>query len=337
MANDLSPAPIDALDDLRRRAEADPQAALALGRRLLAGDASFAPLEGADWVARAAKAGAPEALRLAGLLAALGVGQPQSWTAALDHLTNAADRGDASARSQLSLLAGAAATEQAAPAALRGRIDLAAWLNPPPRVALSEAPRVRSIESFLPSAVCRWIQGLVADRMSRALMFNPNTQRDEPHPGRTNTLRVVGLLDADVVFELVRARISAAVKIPLPCFEPTQILHYQPGQEIAPHYDFLEGRNTRVYGSSEAYQGQRIATFLCYLNDDYEGGATTFPKTGLSFRGKTGDALFFANVDGEGKPDRLSLHAGTPPTRGEKWTLSQWIHNQTFNGVLVEG
>lgn len=333
MAVELAAA---AVEDLHRQAEAgDAPAALALGRRLLAGDGvAFDAVAAERWLARASDAGLGAASALDALLSAIGVGRARDWDRAFDQLQRAAEQGDARALSQLALLAPGAAGE---PGDLRRAIDLQAWLTPPERIALSEAPRVRRIEGFLPPAVCAWIQGLVADRMARALMYNPNTRRDEPHPGRTNDLRVVGLLDADVVFELVRARISAAVKIPLPCFEPTQILHYRVGQEIAPHFDFLEGRTIQAYGSGEAYQGQRIATFLCYLNEDYDGGETTFPKVGLSFKGRTGDALFFANVDGAGQPDRLSLHAGTPPTRGEKWTLSQWIHNQTFNGVLVEG
>ena len=66
-----------------------------------------------------------------------------------------------------------------------------------------------------------------------------------------------------------------------------------------------------------------------YLNDDYEGGETEFPAIGLRYRGRRGDALLFANVDIVGNPDRRSIHAGLPPTRGEKWLLSQWIRNRT--------
>ena len=37
----------------------------------------------------------------------------------------------------------------------------------------------------------------------------------------------------------------------------------------------------------------------------------------------------FANVDLNGAPDRLTLHTGCSPTRGEKWLLSQWIRDRT--------
>jgi predicted 2-oxoglutarate/Fe(II)-dependent dioxygenase YbiX len=66
-----------------------------------------------------------------------------------------------------------------------------------------------------------------------------------------------------------------------------------------------------------------------YLNDDYEGGELDFVKVGYSHKGKTGDGIFFASMR-EGKPDRKSLHAAKPITRGEKYILSQWIHDRAF-------
>ncbi|MDB5424840.1 MAG: hypothetical protein JWQ29_2256, partial [Phenylobacterium sp.] len=149
-----------------------------------------------------------------------------------------------------------------------------------------------------------------------------------------NGVFLFDLLRADVVLALVRARIAATVDIPLPCFEPTQVMHYAVGQEFAPHYDYLEARSMISAETARPYEGQRIATFLVYLNADYEGGETAFPKAGVRFKGQVGDAIYFANVDAQGAPDRLSLHAGTPPSRGEKWILSQWIHDRTFTGML---
>jgi hypothetical protein len=127
----------------------------------------------------------------------------------------------------------------------------------------------------------------------------------------------------DVVVEAIRARISSATRLPLPLFEPSQVLHYAPGQQFRAHHDYFEPENP---GHSEQLKrGQRIATFLIYLNDGYTGGETAFPRAQLSFRGNVGDALFIANVERSGQPDPLTLHAGTPPTSGEKWIFSQWI------------
>ena len=40
------------------------------------------------------------------------------------------------------------------------------------------------------------------------------------------------------------------------------------------------------------------------------------------------DALLFLNVDARGQPHPQSLHAGLPPTRGEKWVLSMWVRDR---------
>jgi prolyl 4-hydroxylase len=82
----------------------------------------------------------------------------------------------------------------------------------------------------------------------------------------------------------------------------------------------FEGHNTTL-----RLNGQRTHTVLVYLNDDLEGGETEFLHLGLRHRGKKGDALLFRNVDAEGRPDPRTVHAGRPPTAGEKWVLSIWI------------
>ena len=69
-------------------------------------------------------------------------------------------------------------------------------------------------------------------------------------------------------------------------------------------------------------------TSRVYLNEDYERGETAFPEAQYSFKGRTGDMLQFVNVTETGEGDRRTLHAGKPPTRGEKWLLSQWIRNR---------
>ena len=110
--------------------------------------------------------------------------------------------------------------------------------------------------------------------------------------------------------------------------EPPQIFHYALGQEIKAHYDSLYDRE-HPYGREGTYQGDRLATFLMYLNDDYEGGDLDFVKVGFTYKGKTGDGIFIASMR-EGKPDRQSLHGARPVTKGEKYILSQWIHDRAF-------
>jgi hypothetical protein len=146
------------------------------------------------------------------------------------------------------------------------------------------------------------------------------------HAIRTNTGMGFSLIDTDLVIQLAHARIAAAIGVPVAHQEPTNILHYMPGQEYRPHYDFIDP-GVAHFARELQRVGQRTVTFLIYLNDDYEGGATAFPRLDWSFKGKTGDALAFWNVTG-GHPDTRTLHAGTPTTNGVKWLFSKWVRDR---------
>jgi len=74
----------------------------------------------------------------------------------------------------------------------------------------------------------------------------------------------------------------------------------------------------------------RRLNLLVYLNEDYEGGETTFLRTGLSFKGRKGDALVFRNALPDGRADEMAQHAGLPVTAGEKLIASRWIRARTF-------
>ena len=283
-------------------------------------------------VESAADAGDPDATEMRALFEAMGAARPQSWDRALDWLELAAERGSTSAQRQLAFLGklsgNLAATDTAAPgwADMRRSISLDRLLRHGERQPLSAVPRIRVIEGFASPDECRWLVGRARDRLESALVFDlhGNQVRD---PGRTNKGAVFTLPDMDFVLEILRARISAATHIPVSVFEPTQVLHYSPGEEFKRHFDYLDPRSPRHLEQLRSH-GQRIATFLIYLNEDFEGGETDFSKIGLRYRGRVGDAIFWANCDMEGRPDPMSLHAGLPPATGEKWILSQWIRDR---------
>jgi prolyl 4-hydroxylase len=60
------------------------------------------------------------------------------------------------------------------------------------------------------------------------------------------------------------------------------------------------------------------------------GGETNFVTLGLKISGEPGDAILFHNCGAAASPDRATLHAGLPATRGEKWLPSNWYHEKTF-------
>jgi TPR repeat protein len=273
--------------------------------------------EGARLLAQACDTGSALAAERLAVLEAMGAGRPQSWSRTFAFLDLAAERGSESARAQLGLLG------RGGPA-----IDLAALLAPPAKRSLSDAPRVRAVDGFATPEECEWIIGLASGKLQPARVWDPATGENRNDPSRTNDATDLGLAETDVVVEIVRARIAAVGNLPVPVFETPQVMRYSAGQAFHPHYDYLDPEEPADRAQLQRL-GQRIATFLLYLNDDFEGGETAFPEIGLRHRGRKGDGLLFANVDDRRAPEPKALHAGLPPTRGEKWILSQWVRDRT--------
>lgn len=252
-----------------------------------------------------------------GVLTAMGLGLTQDWTAALELLARSADLGFAPAREQLALLRGPA-----------GDVDIGAWLAaPPPRPLLPGGPAILAIEGFLPEAVCGHLSARAAVISAPALVYDPRTGAGRRDAVRTNDAARFELPEMDVVLALVRERIARAAGLPVAGLEWTQVLRYAVGQTFDWHVDWLDPANP-AYAADLARGGQRIATCLVYLNDDYEGGETAFEAGDLRWRGRKGDALLWANTLPDGTVDRRTRHAGLPPTSGEKRVLSQWLRGR---------
>jgi ornithine carbamoyltransferase len=100
-----------------------------------------------------------------------------------------------------------------------------------------------------------------------------------------------------------------------------------PGEEITEHFDFIDPEIPH-YREELARHGERVVTFLIYLNDDYKGGETAFPHLSIRHKGHRGEALFFVNTLPNGSFDKRTLHAGRAPTDGEKWIVSQFVRDR---------
>jgi predicted 2-oxoglutarate/Fe(II)-dependent dioxygenase YbiX len=319
----------------RRAATGDADAEFALGARLTNNPpAPEAFVRGMALVQSAADKGQADAACMLATAEAIGAGRPQSWERAFDTLARAAALGSARAGRQLILLTGgdeigAPGSDRAASrwAELRAQIDLGGLLQVPPRTSVSEQPFLRLLQGFASRPVCRWIMGNFAQHLAPAMVWDSSAPLGKVDPHRSSSAVELSLPLLDVVLAVLRARIAVATRIAEPFFEVPQLMHYAVGQEFRPHHDYLDPQQPGE-AADLARRGQRIGTMLVYLNDDYDGGETLFPRAGLSVRARQGDALFFSNVTRDGGPDPLTIHAGSPPTRGEKWVLSQWIRDR---------
>lgn len=312
----------------------DVEAITRLGLRLLVGDrAPQLQREAIGFLVEASALGGAQAAAQLAVCLAAGVTVAPDIGAALRSLVLSAERGWLPAQEQLQVLgrdAGATCVPDGDASVwqyLSQQLPLEQWLAAPPAVELCTDPVVRSYAQFAGPAVCRWITQRARPRLSPALVYDADIRQTTTHATRTNSWAVFDLLQTDLPCLLLQHRIASSVGQPLRHFEALSVLHYDVGEQISEHFDFIDP-NIPNYRQQLLERGQRVATFLVYLNEDYDGGVTQFPRLDITHQGRAGSALQFINALPDGMPDVRTLHAGRAPTHGEKWIVSQFIKNQ---------
>lgn len=301
-----------------RAATGDPRAQGELGGMMLVGrGAPYAPDEGLRLIEAAAASNDPTALQLLAVLTVLGVGRKSNWSEAARLVARAAELGDERAHGQMALLGEP------------DGFDIVNWFEPSQATLCCETPRVMTITNFLPKAACDWIVARTRPRLEAARVHNPEAGGATVEYNRSNTGAGFSVLESDLILELANARVAATLQLPRVQQEPTNVLHYDPGQQFQAHFDYIDPAVPH-FTEQVRQQGQRVATALIYLNDDFDGGETEFPRLNWRFKGAKGDALMFWNVAANGGLEEASLHAGLPPTRGEKWIYSKWVRDRPW-------
>ena len=241
--------------------------------------------------------------------AAYGWGRPKSWDDALALIARAADAGEPEADRQLSLVTQA---------------SIAQLLNPSPPDRLSKVSLIGACRGFAPPGFSEWLIDHAADRLVEASVNQAGSAAL-----RTARDCAFGPRHRDLVIAIMQERAARLTAVPIENHEPPNVISYESGQEFSLHVDFIDPRVPEFQAELDQL-GQRTATIVTYLNEDFDGAETVFPDADVKFRGQTGDAIVFANVLPDGRPDLNTRHAGLPPTRGRKWVLSQWIRSQPF-------
>ena len=115
--------------------------------------------------------------------------------------------------------------------------------------------------------------------------------------------------------------------------EGIQAQRYEVGQQFKAHMDAFEP-GSRSYQRFAGMRGNRTWTFMVYLNDGMEGGATRFNQVGVAIQPRTGMALLWNNLHADGSPNTNTLHCGEPVTRGHKVIITKWFRVHGDGPVL---
>ncbi|MBT2116286.1 2OG-Fe(II) oxygenase [Dyella sp. LX-66] len=194
----------------------------------------------------------------------------------------------------------------------------------PVRVSTSlDSPVVRVLDGLLTDGECEELIGLASPRLARSLTVD-EAGRHQTDERRTSNGMFFRLAETPLI-ERIERRIAKLVDLPMDHGEGLQVLHYQPGQEYEPHFDWFDPTQPG-FAAVTARGGQRIASIVMYLNTPEEGGGTGFPAAGLTVTALRGSAVYFAYDTG----DQSSLHAGLPVLKGEKWIATKWLRERPY-------
>lgn len=112
--------------------------------------------------------------------------------------------------------------------------------------------------------------------------------------------------------------------------EMLQVAHYEKDGKFNEHYDACVYDDKSYCDKMNNNSGQRRATLLVYLNDNFTGGETEFVNIGLKIKPETGKAILFWNVDEDENILEKSKHRANPVQDGEKWICTKWSHMQKY-------
>lgn len=189
-------------------------------------------------------------------------------------------------------------------------------------------PSAALLGNVLDAEECRQLIAQARPRLAASTVVDPITGLDKVAGHRSSDGMFFKLMETPLVARIDR-RIAELTGHPVEHGEGLQILHYPVGAESSPHFDFLLPAN-EANQSSIARSGQRVATFIIYLNEVEAGGETVFPHMGWSVLPRRGQALFFEYGNARRQTDPLSLHAGAQVRAGEKWIATKWIREREF-------
>ena len=184
-------------------------------------------------------------------------------------------------------------------------------------------PLVMLVDRFLTDSECDGLIEAARGRLQRATVIDGEKGRVSQN--RTNSHCPLGPDDSKLVLQLLM-KLGMLLRIPMDRAEGPIALHYATAEEFKPHSDGIQlDVDPENLAAFDRDGGQRLFSTMVYLNSVDGGGGTAFPELGITVNPEPGRLLIFANtLAGSRDVTNLSIHAGAPVTKGEKWSVITW-------------
>lgn len=194
---------------------------------------------------------------------------------------------------------------------------------------ISQEPYILCLHNFITDAEAEFLKKVAQPLFKQSLVVGKENFH-VANPGRTSQSAFLYTIRSQIITAISK-RAATFLNSTVKDVEGLQVVYYKNHQRYDPHYDYFD-RTTATGKASIGTQGQRMATFLVYLNDIKPciGGETFFPKVGkgLTITPKKNMAVFWFNVLPSGTEDQKTLHAGLPiKPPHEKYAMNIWVRN----------
>lgn len=133
----------------------------------------------------------------------------------------------------------------------------------------------------------------------------------------------------DPIIERLKLLVGGVTGLPVENQESPHFIKYSVGGHYKHHFDYFQP-NTDYYDEHIKRGGQRVFSSILYLNDNFEGGETDFPKHNLVVKPVTGKLFTWRNMTVDGQLDPNSNHAGLDVKSGIKYIVIIWTRQQKF-------
>ena len=186
----------------------------------------------------------------------------------------------------------------------------------------TDRAQIYVLDDFMSAAEC----DAMVEIISRNLRPSTITLDGGDEYFRTSSTCDLSLLN-DPTVASTDEKIARTLGIRVAYSEGIQAQRYDLGQEFKAHTDYFEP-GTAEYLEHAARSGNRTWTFMVYLNEGMEGGATQFCNVFEELSPKKGQAVIWNNLFPDGTPNPDTLHHGMPVTRGQKIVITKWFRER---------
>jgi prolyl 4-hydroxylase len=134
---------------------------------------------------------------------------------------------------------------------------------------------VKEINGFLSKNECQALVEMIEANNVRSSVVVGGTDRSGISETRTSSTS--NLAPNDPTVKSIHQKIADNLGLDIKKGEDLQGQKYEVGQFFKEHNDYFSGD---AYDKHCLSSGNRTFTFMIYLNDDFDGGGTSFPKLG---------------------------------------------------------